>query len=81
MKWEDIVIIGALAVTFLNKQVANVSRPWCSYCSEAGETVFLLKKKKRGYLLPSSRSEPHYNLGLGKESHSPLQDEERGLGF
>ena len=80
MKWEDIVIIGALAVTFLNKQVANVSRPWCSYCSEAGETVFLLKKEKR--LSPSKLQKlTPLQPWFGKESPSPLQDEERGLGF
>lgn len=73
MKWEDIVIIGALAVTFLNKQVANVSRPWCSYCSEAGETVFLLKKKKEVISFQAPEANPITTLVWERVPLSPAR--------
>lgn len=38
MQWEDIVIIRSPCVTFLNKQVANVSAQQWSYCSDPGGT-------------------------------------------
>ena len=73
MKLEDIVIIGALAVTFLNKQVANVSRPWCSYCSEAGETVFLLKKKKEVISFQAPEANPITTLVWERVPLSPAR--------
>lgn len=78
MKWEDIVIIGALAVTFLNKQVANVSRPWCSYCSEAGETVFLLKKKKEVISFQAPEANPITTLVWGKSPTLPCKMRKEG---
>lgn len=67
-------------MTFLNKQVAKDSRQWWSYCSEAGETVFQLKRVS---LLPKysfSRSEvnPVTTLVWGNSPTLPCKMREEG---
>lgn len=67
-KGRILLYSGVLVVTFLNKQVANVSSQWWSYCLGTGQSVFLVEKNQHPskLLLLQKGNELLYNLSLGK---------------